>query len=45
MDRGLGGKIAMVSGARKGIGRAVAEKLYITGTTIAIDGGMTRTIF
>jgi NADP-dependent 3-hydroxy acid dehydrogenase YdfG len=44
MDSGLGGKMAMVSGASKGIGRAVAEKPYITGTTIAIDGGMTRTI-
>jgi NADP-dependent 3-hydroxy acid dehydrogenase YdfG len=58
MDTGLGGKVAMVSGAIKGIGRAIAEKLAVEGirlslcargadqlgTTIAIDGGMTRTI-
>ena len=36
MDTGLGGKMAMVSGASKGIGRALARDL---------DGGMTRTIF
>ena len=41
MDTGLGGKVARVSGA------FLASELstYITGTTIAIDGGMTRTIF
>ncbi len=98
METDIRGKVAMVSGASKGIGRAVAERLaregaslslcargaealwdvaraledehgvaclahpadlsrgediqgwvrattYITGTTIAVDGGLTRTIF
>jgi len=74
MDTGLRGKVAMVSGASKGVTPAEAEReimkgvplrrpgtpeevanlvvflasdlsTYITGTTIAIDGGMTRTIF
>jgi 3-oxoacyl-[acyl-carrier protein] reductase/bacilysin biosynthesis oxidoreductase BacG len=31
MDTGLGGKVAMVSGASKGIGRAIAEKLAVEG--------------
>lgn len=36
VETGLSGKVVMVSGASKG--------MYITGVTIAIDGGMTHTI-
>ena len=35
MDSGLGGKMAMVSGASKGIGRAVAEKLTAEGVRLS----------
>ena len=36
METGLRGKIAMVSGASKGIGRAVAEKLAVEGTSLSL---------
>jgi 3-oxoacyl-[acyl-carrier protein] reductase len=36
MDSGLGGKMAMVSGASKGIGRAVAEKLAAEGVSLSL---------
>ena len=36
MDTGLGGKMAMVSGASKGIGRAIAEKLAAEGVRLSL---------
>ena len=36
MDTGLGGKIAMVSGASKGIGQAIAEKLAAVGVLLSL---------
>jgi hypothetical protein len=36
MDTGLGGKVAMVSGASKGIGRAIAEKLAVEGVRLSL---------
>jgi NAD(P)-dependent dehydrogenase (short-subunit alcohol dehydrogenase family) len=36
MDTGLGGNIAMVSGASKGFGRAVAEKLAAEGVRLSL---------
>ena len=36
MDTGLGGKTAMVSGASKGIGRAIAEKLAAEGVRLSL---------
>jgi 3-oxoacyl-[acyl-carrier protein] reductase len=36
MDTGLRGKIAMVSGASKGIGRAIAEKLAAEGVSLSL---------
>src|SRR5262245_37002568 len=36
METGLGGKTAMVSGASKGIGRAIAEKLAAEGVRLSL---------
>jgi 3-oxoacyl-[acyl-carrier protein] reductase len=36
MDTGLGRKIAMVSGASKGIGQAIAEKLAAEGVRLSV---------
>src|SRR5690242_12520812 len=36
METGLRGKIAMVSGASKGIGRAIAEKLAVEGASLSL---------
>jgi NAD(P)-dependent dehydrogenase (short-subunit alcohol dehydrogenase family) len=36
METGLSGKVAMVSGASKGIGRAVAEKLAAEGVSLSL---------
>jgi 3-oxoacyl-[acyl-carrier protein] reductase len=36
METGLGGKIAMVSGASKGIGRAIAERLAAEGASLSL---------
>ena len=36
METGLRGKIAMISGASKGIGRAIAEKLAAEGASLSL---------
>src|SRR3989442_1148541 len=37
METGLGGKVAMVSGASKGIGRAVVERLAAEGARLSLS--------
>ena len=37
-------KVALITGASSGIGRATAEASYVTGTTLTPDGGFMLTI-
>ncbi len=44
MELGIAGKRALVLGAGRGLGRAIATALTVTGSLVRVDGGLIESI-